>query len=607
MLCDIEKILCKNLSMYLNKHMIDYGGSLQKLTTPEIKNQDPVFPGENWFFYWKSSPSLWAGKLREYQGVEPLFVPIYWALHSEYINQYDFGHSKPETDLLRLAKISSELGKQLVFVMPIGPAPFLPNGGIPSYVARSNSTDSDGLYLSAWDKNSKLNKFYSFYDPNVFQSFRKFCWNLGQFMSQNGLDLPVYGLDAYKLDKGKPVSFFDDYSLCFDKGFNQYIKKTQSEDPKKIEALIENPTYEKELKREYKQTVYSLYLETCIEMFSGNWSGVIEQNFLGTASVDLFRRSLNSWQSQQNIFRQLFLGQFYNLCPNSILIESKYTKSAIGECLRKVVNHYQITHMLDSDYYEDESSLSFHPLHHFHIFWDSSHEDSLIKKIKKSGLLNFLDRDFSWQYHVFKDDHGIEDIDNSSVYIAIGEFLTEKDLREIFKFFLNGQKVLLDIHGMPEKLKKKLDIFIVENSLEQETINFLCKLEKISLGEGLLISFNSEKLSKEGISKTSSFWKKIVHFLDLSYLPVEVEQGVFYHWSARGSNPLELNYEQMRRVSFYNPTSYKRKAFIKSSPKFAFIRSIDPQKASFKSTPLGLELEMLPGGVITLDFGYYEA
>ena len=78
-----------------------HGGTLQ-LTTPELIEYDSVFPGENWFFYWKTSPSLWKNKLQEYRGPTPIFVPIYWGFHNENPDQFDFGTFRPETDLKRL-------------------------------------------------------------------------------------------------------------------------------------------------------------------------------------------------------------------------------------------------------------------------------------------------------------------------------------------------------------------------------------------------------------------------------------------------------------------------------------------------------------------------
>ncbi len=35
------------------------------LTTPEFKDADGIFPGEQWFFYWKTTPALWKSNLEE--------------------------------------------------------------------------------------------------------------------------------------------------------------------------------------------------------------------------------------------------------------------------------------------------------------------------------------------------------------------------------------------------------------------------------------------------------------------------------------------------------------------------------------------------------------
>ena len=195
---------------------MDYGGTLDQLTTPVMKSDDAVFPGENWFLYWKTSPSLWEGKLQEYQGPSPLFVPIYWALHSEHPESFDFGRQKPSTDLKRLEETAKKCGRELVFLFPLTPMPFLSNGGVPSYVSRTISKDKDNLAIAAFDSQNNLHKVFSFFDPKVFQAYRKFCYQFGQYLSQVGSSSRVMGLEAMKYEKGFFISFLKDHSSAFD-------------------------------------------------------------------------------------------------------------------------------------------------------------------------------------------------------------------------------------------------------------------------------------------------------------------------------------------------------------------------------------------------------
>ena len=80
---------------------------------------DSVFPGENWFFYWKTSASLWAEKLKLFQGNSKVIIPINWAFHSETGDNYDFAKQKPETDLKKLVDVVRSVNLEPVFLLPL--------------------------------------------------------------------------------------------------------------------------------------------------------------------------------------------------------------------------------------------------------------------------------------------------------------------------------------------------------------------------------------------------------------------------------------------------------------------------------------------------------
>ena len=100
------------------------------LTTPLLKEEDSIFPGESWFFYWKTSPALWEEKVKSCVS-RYLICPIFWGQHVTPEGHYDFGESVPECGLKKLVDIAKAYGKEVIFFLPLGPAPFLPNGGVP--------------------------------------------------------------------------------------------------------------------------------------------------------------------------------------------------------------------------------------------------------------------------------------------------------------------------------------------------------------------------------------------------------------------------------------------------------------------------------------------
>lgn len=578
-----------------------------QLTTPEMKEHDAVFPGENLFFYWRTSPSLWESKFREYQGANPIIVPIYWALHSEYNDQYDFGSHKPETDLKRLLECARKTGRQLIFALPLTPTPFLTNGGIPSYLARNLSLNKEGLAVSVIDDTNKINRCYSFYDPRIFQAFRKFAWNLGQYFSQNGIDVPIYGLDSMREEEGHIVSFFNDHSQVFEGGFNRYIKQIQDSEPHKVQKLVEEPSYENDLKLEYSELIRSLYRDAAQESMAASWSGELKICLLGASTLDIFRRSSDSWESESEYYRPLMNAIVNDVLPSSVLLSHNLKSKTLKKSLSEIVTSSFVAQKMTDSYFDDDFSLQFKPLVFFELFDGGVGHFSLERAMQNSGLKFFFNKEYPWSYKFNKNlDVELDDIDDTSVFMFFGHRLDQKNFNKVLKLFMNGMRVFLDVADLDEDFVKKLEVFYAENDLATERVNYISPIVKASLGEGVLITYDSSKLLETSLVKRASFWETVMKFLKIKHLKVEADTGIEYFWKTRSSNTYELNYEEIRRLSLYNPTSYKRKVHVITSQNFAFIKSLDQFNVELNSTPLGIDLVLLPSGSINLDFGYFE-
>lgn len=578
-----------------------------QLTTPEITTYDAAFPGENWFLYWRTSPSLWESKLREYQGTIPIFVPIYWGLHSEHPDQFDFGSLRPETDLKRLADIAQQTGKDLIFILPLVPSPFLPNGGVPSYMAKNIVISEDGLGCSIVDSEARLNKLFSFYDPRVFQSFRKFTWNLGQYFSQTGINVELYGADFGFLKKGIFSSYFLDQSVAFEQGFSRYVKQIEENEPEKYHLLKTDISYEAQLKKEYSQMIKGLYEQSAKESVPANWSGKVTFSFLGGAPGDIFSRSSDMWEYHGDFFDPLFLIMVNNIIPSSILLSPTMKKPILAKALSDVVSHNFLMSHLDNSLYDEELHISFKPLVFFELYLTQSNITNY-ELVSKGGIKYFFDRDYPWMYRLYFDDFNFsgEEDNNQKVYFFFGKILDDNSFNQMLKLFLNGGKIFLDTYELSEKLKDKLEVFLTENNIDYEKINYLTPITKAQIGEGTLIAYNNHKLADSQTMKKVGFWQTMIKYLDLKHLSLEVDEGVFYFWRNRISNTYELDYDEIRRVSLYNPTSYKKKGHFVSSKNFAFLKTVDESNVNIKSTPIGIDIEILPGGSVSLDFGFFE-
>ena len=136
----------------------------------------------------------------------------------------------------------------------------------------------------------------------------------------------------------------------------------------------------------------------------------------------------------------------------------------------------------------------------------------------------------------------------------MGAYLDESSFHQVLKLFLSGLTIFIDVKGLDSKLLDKLDVFFVENNIQTEKINFISPVLKATLGDGFALTYDSSKLQSVEIEKRSSFWDKIFSYMEVKHLKIDVDNGVEYFWRARSSNTYELNFEEIRRVSFYNPT-----------------------------------------------------
>src|SRR5690606_13045020 len=106
-------------------------------------------------------------------------------------------------------------GKTAHFLIPVGPVPFLPNGGMPQHLASTTMKDQLGLSMTFVDAQGEFNSLYSFYSTEVFQHYRKFLTAFSEQLGQWQMSAPCWGTHYSGSYGGEIVSLFDDYSEAF--------------------------------------------------------------------------------------------------------------------------------------------------------------------------------------------------------------------------------------------------------------------------------------------------------------------------------------------------------------------------------------------------------
>ena len=129
----------------------------------------------------------------------------------------------------------------------------------------------------------------------------------------------------------------------------------------------------------------------------------------------------------------------------------------------------------------------------------------------------------------------------------------------MLKIFMSGGRVILDRSDMSDEYLKKIESFFLENSLKVEKINYLIHVHNILLGEGRLLVIDGNALVEHNMKKCLDFWGVMMATFEIPHLSFFLPEGIESVWKTRSTSNSELNFEEVRRVSFYNPTSYKKK------------------------------------------------
>lgn len=583
------------------------------LTPAEIKETENVFPGENWFCYWRTSAALWESKLTSLNAHgTPIFIPIYWGFHTDNAETFDFGEQKPEADLGRLHKAIQKAGCDAIWLMPLTPVPFMPNGGLPSFIARHPSHDINGMTQAFLDTDGSINKIHSYYDPRVYQAFRKWAWQLGQTLTQKSVAAPIKGLRAYWVDQLAAHSYLEDHSPTFQAGLTRYLKQQKlavrmNDDGIEVPHLA--PAEEKIHTARYRKLIADLYSQTASESLAGHWIGEQDYAFLGGAPQDIFPRSSEVWNHQTELMQDLWTQLEWNLLPSSVLLPTRSKKGVISKFLKDHLTPSYLRQALQYQVAEEEEVGNFSPLVFFDFFWDDDLAQDAPNRLNDIGLLPHVDKEFHgcWRWRGrFNYERETDEGHIERLKFFFGSQMDRTRFQQVLRLFLNGQRIILDRAGLEPVLEKKLQIFITENELKTQDIHFLTQITLIRLGDGMLMIYDSRALAEHPIAKKISFWEHVTKYLNLKHLMLKGENTSFYTWKTRTTGSYELNYNEVRRLSIYNPTPHRIRCQVPGSKLFAFLKVVDPIHAQAKSTPMGVEIEVMTQGSISLDFGHFE-
>lgn len=573
------------------------------LTTPIVTDFDNIFPGENWFFYWKTSSSLWEEKLSKASDFETIIIPINWGFHSETGDKFDFGQEKPEANLEKLVKIIQGLGQKATFLLPAGPTPYLPNGGIPYLLAKEPSFYHKKLWVTL-DGEKNLNKLYSFYEPKVFKGFQKFILIFRKYLTDKNLQASVYSFSSYFSHSNKIISFFEDSSPSYDQAFKRFLEGQDRDD-----TLLRSVDEERSAHNSFRKSIKELYEQTASEGLDDYWDGSVDVCFLGGNPHNFINRSFEK-EDELSYFSDMLTACSLNMLPSTVLLGQERS-----DLLKKVSKSYFVDILAEDkigeQFYEDEGPISFNRLKLFSLFsqngedfqriWQKNHSPLKLLEKRFQGTSLFLD------YSRAKVQSIIDSDRDKSIHFFLAQYIDQGVFNSIIKLFMHGKKIIIDINNIPDEFNRKLEAFFIENKLDVQKVNFRTIVRSISLGEGQLLLYSSEDLEVLDQSSIEDFWIKILSLFTFVQPEVTAESGVIEYWLDRAPVNSELNFESIRRLSLCNVMSYKQKAKIKFPKNFLVLKVLDEQNVKVNIETGAIEVVFASKGSVSIDFGFIEA
>ena len=571
------------------------------LTTPVPRDQDTVFPGENWFFYWKTSASLWKTKLQEFPGTK-IIIPLNWSFHSETGDQFDFDNHRPETNLKKLVEIATEVGKNVVFFLPLTPAPFLPNGGLPHLLARSVALNNEQMAYGIIDADDHLVKIYSFFDPRVFEAFDKFVKKLGQYFSVNKISADVWGIRCGYFKDGQYRSFIEDTSKTFESAFSRFLQTKKS--PEEVISPIEERLYA----FEFNKTIQGLYETNARESIRDNFEGTLDVAFLG-AGTENFLKRLYGTISTADYSAELYESLAKDIIPSSVLLSHRLKKGVLTRELNDLVANSYLPSRLARTAYEHEDISTFQPLSFFKVFERIDGVSSLFQSWADLNLWEYLKASFGWSYKVIHSDtlklHENKSPYQENILLFHGHDVDRTIFNFILKTFMNGGRVILNRSGLSDEFNQRFETFFLENNLDVEKVHFQTQIQNISLGEGRLVLIEGEGFKELSKQEYLDFWKTLVETFSLIHVPIHNVDGLDFYWRTRPSSTNELKFEEVRRLSLYNPTSYRKKIKMNLTKNFVVYKVLDEINVIVQTYPNEIEIELSPEGSVIVDFGVF--
>ena len=522
-----------------------------------------------------------------------LIIPINWTVHL-IGSDLDFGEKRKELNLNRLIEIGNNHGKSVILLFSISPNPLHSNGGIPSSLAYNYSMTKSGLN-SFTLFGQDLIKFYSFFDTQVYRGFSEFVKKVAKGIKAPEGSYRVATAEFGSLDSGEFNSFFEDYGNCFKKSFTQYLSSLDERDKKSKKIGL--------LKIKFQSFVKSLYFKEVHRQFS---SVFLCHQFIGVINTGEKNSLENIFSKVSNasIGSQIIEAFSNEIIPLSFNIEKNGRNEIFSTQVKQLINANYLDRCFDG-FSETEDSIDFLPLSLFNFVCGNNNTEEILFDWKKIGLLGFLNQYYGKCFNtkIINPDRLRDTFLTNKILFVAAKSLNQRDLFILKEIFVLGAKIILDVSNISSEAELYLKEFLAEREIKKEVVNIGVVFSVHSTSKSSLLIFDSADFDIIHDRK-SEIWKKVIRSLDINHFNLnDEENGVLSCWRRRMTKPTEMDFAEIRRLSLYNISDYKREITLKMNDGFYLLKSVDKQNVSLEKEDHVIKMNFSPKSSISLDFG----
>jgi hypothetical protein len=583
---------CENSDLAIEFVECPGRGLKVSLTTPEKFEQNDVYTEEGLFLYWRTTSILWQEIVSSNVFQKYLIIPVNWPAHVVG-GVLDFGERRKELDLNKLIDVGNKNGKSVILLFPISPNPLQANGGIPSSLAVNNAVNAGGLFSHSL-YGDEIVKFYSFFDTRIYRSYSEFIKKVSSSIKMPQDSYRVVTGEFGSVNAGEFNSFFTDHGHSFKKAFEQYLNSIDERD-KKIRKMGE-------MKRDFTSFVKSLYFKEVHRNFS---SVFLCHQLLGVINSGESHSLTNLFSTVDNVSvgNQILDAYSNEIIPIAWGVDKSGRNEIFSTQIKQLVNANYLDRCFEG-FNEAEDSVDFLPLSLF-TFVGASSLESNVFSWKKTGLLNYLNKSYGRCFN-----HKLSEIERirdnyllNKVLFICAKALRSKDFFVLKEIFYSGAQIILDINDLEEDKDIFLKEFLMSREIKKEVVNIGITFSIYSVHNSTLIVFNSREFESIEINK-NEIWKKVIASLTVHHFHLDQKShGVLSCWRSRSAKPNEMNFDEIRRLSFYNMTDYRKDINVKIKEGFYLLKTVDKHSVTLDKEDDRVKMNFSPKSSISLDFG----